>query len=84
VKSSDRSIDQETYGRRQVCWLGRRISPSKVYLGGGNTRIRASGSGGRPERTCGVLLSLLGDLASKHLVEGVACMKAWRGEEEYC
>ena len=30
------------------------------------------------------LLSLLGDLASEHLVEGVACMKAWRGEEEYC
>ena len=24
-----------------MCWLGRRISPSKVYLGGGNTRIRA-------------------------------------------
>ena len=37
-----------------------------------------------PERTGDVLLSLLGDLAFEHLLEGVACMKARWGEEEYC
>ena len=65
-------------GDRCAGWEGGYLHPRYIW-GGGNTRIRAL-----PERTCGVLLSLLGDLASQHLVEGVACMKAWWGEEEYC
>ena len=38
MKILNRSTNQETYGRRQVCW-GKGLSPSKVYLGDTNILV---------------------------------------------